>query len=65
LTNQHATIKYVQEPMQLCYDHVHWEMVGHPANQYIKDDVPFLKTSLMTPSTKTGLNNAQGHSTVS
>jgi hypothetical protein len=23
LTNQHAIIKYLQEPMQLCYDHVH------------------------------------------
>jgi hypothetical protein len=30
--------------MKLCYDPVHWERVGHPANQYSKYDVSFLKT---------------------
>jgi hypothetical protein len=30
--------------MKLCYDPMHWGRAGHPANQYSKDDVSFLKT---------------------
>jgi hypothetical protein len=58
LTNQHAGIKYLHEPMKLCYVPMHWERVCHPQTNTIKMMCHSWKNPV-TPSTKIGLINLE------